>query len=618
MTTPESLQEHRDIDLKLGIKSSLSEVRETISLTFLLWRSSGRVADLQYSQSNGDDLQIKDEIAELLKGLLRSTYTSIGVSDDDFISKINENQLFKSQIEALIVAFELIWRLAKVSFVEQRSFSAERRGGIRYEKQLTFTKNMDLIDLLVAENQDTYMPILLKWATGFEIEIEDAAEEKLIKIFMLLSEEAIYKLTAAGTDVIFNLNGVYKKLVEGNDTVDINGELESKGSLRILKSALSEGLNDFLSYRPGIVRLKDNRELDELSEYQRRVSAYLSLCNFKVIVRDNEFMVDTTPVDEHTPLEATYNRILFGAPGTGKSYTLETEKAQFGDNYERVTFHPNYSYGQFVGTYKPVPMDREITYKFVPGPFTRTLVKAIKNGTPQLLIIEEINRANVAAVFGDVFQLLDRRDGVSQYPIETSEDMRTFLASELESNFLSCTDETEKKRMLDKYRKIVIPSNMYIWATMNSADQGVFPMDTAFKRRWEFEYIGIDDGSDEIETYIVTLPNGKQVSWNTLRKEINSILLKSCKVNEDKLLGPFFLGLSALANGEKFNEMFKSKLLMYLFEDAAKQYRKVVFSGCDASTYSNVCIAYDNIGDEIFSLNLQDERQQESEEDENA
>lgn len=618
MTTPESIQEHREIDLKLGIKSSLSKVRETIALTYLLWKCSGEITELQYSQPNADAIQIKDDLADLLKDLLRPTYSSIGISDETFVSKINKNQLFKSQIEALIVAFELIWRLARVTFVDQRSFSAERTGGVRYAKQFTFTKNIDLIDILVTENQDKYMPILLNWATGFDIEIEDEAEEKLIKILMLLSEEAVYKLTADGTDVLFNLNGVYKKLVEGNDRVDVNGELESKGSLRILKSTLSEGLNDFLVYSQGNVRLKDNRELGELSEYQKRVSTYLSLCNFKVIVRENEAVDDTTLEDENSPIDLPYNRILFGAPGTGKSHKLETEKSHFTENYERVTFHPNYSYAQFVGTYKPVPLDREITYKFVPGPFTRTLVKAMRTGVPQLLIIEEINRANVAAVFGDVFQLLDRRNGVSQYPIETSEDMRAYLASELEPDFLSCEDEIEKKSMIDKYQKIVIPNNMYIWATMNSADQGVFPMDTAFKRRWEFEYIGINDGSDAIQSYIVTLPNGKHVSWDTLRKEINAILLKSCKVNEDKLIGPFFLGLHALESSEKFNEMFKSKLLMYLFEDAAKQHRKVVFNGCDASTYSNVCMAFDDIGDEIFGLNLQDEGQQESGEDENA
>lgn len=618
MTTPESIQEHSEIDLKLGIKSSFPKVREAIALTYLLWKASGGVTELQYSKSKGNDIQIEDDLADSLKDLLSPTYNSIGISDDAFISKINENQLFKSQIESLIVAFELVWRLAKVTFLEQRPFSAERAGGIRYAKQFTFTKNIDLIDILVTENQEKYIPILFNWATSFDIEIENEAEEKLIKVLMMLSEEAVYKLTADGTDILFNLNGVYKKLLEGNGKVDVNGELEPKGSLRILKSALTEGLNGFLNYSHGSVRLKEDREIGELSEYQKRVSTYLGLCNFKVIIRENEGVYDSAPKDERSPLNFPYNRILFGAPGTGKSHKLEIEKNQFSENYERVTFHSNYSYAQFVGTYKPVPMNREITYKFVPGPFTRTLVKAMKTGIPQLLIIEEINRANIAAVFGDVFQLLDRHNGVSQYPIETSEDMREHLASELEPDFLSCEDEIEKRNMIDKYQKIVIPNNMYIWATMNSADQGVFPMDTAFKRRWEFEYIGINDGSDAIQTYCVTLPSGKHVSWDILRKEINSILLKSCKVNEDKLIGPFFLGLSALESDERFNEIFKSKLLMYLFEDAARQHRKLVFSGCDASTYSNVCKAYDDIGEEIFGIDLQDEGQEEIGEDEES
>ena len=139
------------------------------------------------------------------------------------------------------------------------------------------------------------------------------------------------------------------------------------------------------------------------------------------------------------------NVIYFGAPGTGKSYTLEDDKNKlllgYENNYARVTFHPDYSYANFVGTYKPVPIkeknETHITYEYVPGPFIRLLVKALdKPSEPFLLIIEEINRANVAAVFGDIFQLLDHEeDYTSRYPIDASLDAQKYLKSELKKIF---------------------------------------------------------------------------------------------------------------------------------------------------------------------------------------
>lgn len=305
------------------------------------------------------------------------------------------------------------------------------------------------------------------------------------------------------------------------------------------------------------------------------------------------------------------NRILFGAPGTGKSYTVNKDKdllLQAGGIYERVTFHPDYTYANFVGTYKPVPCkDSEgedaITYEYVPGPFMRTLVRALKNGQegnekvkPHLLIIEEINRANVAAVFGDVFQLLDRdHNEVSEYPIQASEDMKKYLARELNLSMEECS-------------VVKIPDNMFIWATMNSADQGVFPMDTAFKRRWDFTYLGIDSSEDGIVGKKVVLGTGEYrriVEWNALRKAINKELLKF-KVNEDKLMGPYFISKKNLGEGtdidtKKFTRIFKNKVLMYLFDDAAKQKRPSLFAGCEEKNlYSSICDEFDEKGVHIF------------------
>ncbi|MBQ3601159.1 MAG: AAA family ATPase [Lachnospiraceae bacterium] len=307
------------------------------------------------------------------------------------------------------------------------------------------------------------------------------------------------------------------------------------------------------------------------------------------------------------------NRIIFGAPGTGKSFTLNSQKDKLienGGDYERVTFHPNYSYANFVGTYKPVSKkdmagNEIIVYEYVPGPFMRIFVKAIensrnkKNVKPYLLLIEEINRSNVAAVFGEVFQLLDRNSkNVSEYSIQVSEDIKKYL--------IDTIHVTE-----DEIKEIRIPDNMFIWATMNSADQGVFPIDTAFKRRWEFEYIGVDDEASKVENYIIPVgmgDNRKYVKWNELRMRINDILLSDeCKVNEDKLLGPFFISKNmlenALADEDKFVKAFESKVIMYLFEDVMKMRPANIFKGYKGKMiFSEICNTFEEIGEEIFGI----------------
>lgn len=326
-----------------------------------------------------------------------------------------------------------------------------------------------------------------------------------------------------------------------------------------------------------------------------------------------EEMKEFIPLVLNTGLVTEFerNRIVFGAPGTGKSYKLKQDSEDILKNtegsLERVTFHPDYSYSQFVGTYKPVSdANGDIRYKFVPGPFMRVYIDALKSGRsenpqPHVLLVEEINRARVAAVFGDVFQLLDRdENGVSEYSIQSTEDIRKYLAEELGGK-------------PEKYQYIQIPDNMFIWATMNSADQGVFPMDTAFKRRWSFQYIGIDDSEENVRDYEIPIgigDNRKYINWNQLRKAINDILSDECKVNEDKLLGPFFISKSmldnALQNEDKFVKAFESKVIMYLFEDVMKMRPASIFKGHDKNNgkmiFSEICKAFEEQCEEIFGL----------------
>ena len=352
------------------------------------------------------------------------------------------------------------------------------------------------------------------------------------------------------------------------------------------------------------------------------------------------------------------NRILFGAPGTGKSHRLEEDSRLFGNNLERVTFHPNYSYAQFVGTYKPIQGEKpsDITYEYVPGPFMRVYVQALNHPKENfLLLIEEINRANVAAVFGDIFQLLDRKNGVSEYPVATTEDIKKHLIKTLRCLRRKDIDGNECPKNLDefsdddmkKYMYMCIPDNMYIWATMNSADQGVFPMDTAFKRRWEFEYLSVNDDEQVAAIKDYTIPMclkenkaSNYVYWNSLRTRINDILTSDrCKVNEDKLLGPFFISKSMLdemkSNKEQiekieakdevtrteeennllqelyqkeksFIKAFESKVIMYLFEDVMKMRPENIFIGHHKNNgkmiFSEICKAFEQDGEKIFGI----------------
>ncbi|RUL53952.1 AAA family ATPase [Lysinibacillus antri] len=308
------------------------------------------------------------------------------------------------------------------------------------------------------------------------------------------------------------------------------------------------------------------------------------------------------------------NRIIYGAPGTGKSNQIEREAKFYfaSSHYERITFHPNYSYSHFMGSYKPVVLYKSnssdskeqyyksdkltpvstnlepvIIYEFVPGPFLKMLIRAqksIQQGKNEnfLLIIEEINRANTAATFGDIFQLLDRNDNHdSEYPIFLTEEIQNYLISEgVDQSFALNT---------------IIPHNLYIWATMNNSDQGVNPLDTAFKRRWSFEYLELNKYKDVVEDWEISLKFlNSPIKWNEFRDKINNVLKDF--VPEDKLLGPFFLNKNEL----KQNNAIKNKLLLYLREDAMRMNPKKLFK---FNSFYEIVEQYDR-GENVFNFNF--------------
>lgn len=252
----------------------------------------------------------------------------------------------------------------------------------------------------------------------------------MLHLLTALSEEAVFKLTDGNRDVIFNQDSVYTKLLETEDVVDINGDSEAKGSLRVLKSLLSDGMNPYLSYSRGNVSVVREKR-SSLEAYQKRVDMFLRLSATKVIgledidAEDEGFSPENY---EENRISTGCNVLLYGVPGSGKSWTIEHEYCKPESVVERLVFHPDYTYSDFIGQILPaVAEDGQVSYKFTPGPFTNILREAYNNpGKEYILIIEEINRGNAPAIFGEVFQLLDRKVEIRDidddgYPIGTSE-----------------------------------------------------------------------------------------------------------------------------------------------------------------------------------------------------
>ena len=627
MNRPDNISVYDELDLKLGIKSSLPHVKSTIALAILLWECADRPSELIYSVQNNDGIVMTDDLDQWVIDYLADICTEDQIDNETLISAINENQLFKSQMEALIVAFELVWKLAKVSFVdENKAASAERTGGTRYPKKLIYTINADIIHCLIESNWDAYVRVLLAWI-GFNINSDPECEEQLCQMLSVLSEGAVFKLTDGERDVIFNQNSLYRKLLETHDSVDINGDKEAKGSLRILKSLLSDGLNPFLKYSNGVVSTNEQKAA-ELEAYQERVDTFLRLSATKVIgLEDVDAANEGIAPQEYEANRLTTgcNVLLYGVPGSGKSYTIEHEYCKPGSQVERLVFHPDYTYSDFIGQILPAVDDNgQVSYKFTAGPFTNILREAYNHPTTEyILIIEEINRGNAPAIFGEVFQLLDRKveyrevddDG---FPIGTSEYGIT------NANIAKIVYGDEK-------HKVRIPSNFSIIGTMNTSDQNVFTLDTAFQRRWDMRLIENNFENVDPSLADATILD-TSVTWKDFCTEINKIVVGNgarMTSAEDKRLGAYFVHLrdlkfdermGDLSDGEydglrkkeshkqltdtekarlaevrdamKQNRKFPEKVIKYLWDDAFKFNREIIFETTEYQSLEQVIRAF--------------------------
>lgn len=280
------------------------------------------------------------------------------------------------------------------------------------------------------------------------------------------------------------------------------------------------------------------------------------------------------------------NIIFYGAPGTGKSYSID----EIVRDYKHVTtvFHPDTQYNDFVGCLKPSMNGSNIEYKFRDGPFCKALKISHENENEHCyLVIEEINRASAAAVFGEIFQLLDRAStGESRYGVNISDpDMLSYLAKNAPS--------------VIQDGKLKLPRNLSIYATMNSSDQAVMPMDTAFKRRWKFNYKSID--FSECAKGKLSLPIDDTniiITWKNFAENVNGVLMEQ-GVPEDRLLGPWFLQDGELTE-ESAQDAVAGKLFMYLWDDVLRHGQKTAVFDESIKNYGQLVHKFKS-GEPVFN-----------------
>jgi hypothetical protein len=317
-----------------------------------------------------------------------------------------------------------------------------------------------------------------------------------------------------------------------------------------------------------------------------------------------ERLVKKSRVEEFsiTQIEIGRNLIYFGPPGTGKSHRANEEIDRLGADSTKILFHPDYTYGDFFGNYKPVVgsdlssmnfknlegqegLSMPVNYfEFIAGPFMKAIVNSLLYPSrPHYLLIDEINRGDCSAIFGDLFQLLDRdSDGSSKYSVE----LRPEAVKWLDGKVYNWGQENNGQ--------LKIPKNLTILGTMNTSDQNLYPMDTAFKRRWEWSSCSVENEYYNLpaETYLKI--REQEYNWIQLIKNLNNFITSRSNGMEDKQIGPWFIKPAATDNSINVDS-FSNKLLFYLWHDVFKD---------DQDAESCPLLCFDEKGNEINTFGM--------------
>ena len=562
---PNQLRKREELNLRLGIKSSLSQLRSVIASLYVIYVANNKQAQVTYSKESINSglttITLDDILAQQIDAKFPSSVTKIS-------SLVNKTPLFTAQLEALQVGIELFFHLAKINFVA--SGLSERTGSSRFQKKLSFATNMILVDLyLSSHSNEDVNKLLAAWLEdkAFSSKLEDG----LRMLLNTFTEETQYKIRDNNLDeIVFNQESVYNTILNDGEAISKDA-YEPVGPFRIYKSYVASGMHPYLIEQKQEFKLNGGVSHADLENYAQLVSTALDITPRKTTI-EREVKPSTT-VENNSPLNEPNQVIFYGAPGTGKSHEVKKLTGELLDNGDevdlpnvfRTTFHPDTDYASLVGCYKPTMKptskeektltgkDEEIVYEFVPQVFTDAYVYAYNNSDqPTYLVIEEINRGNCAQIFGDLFQLLDRKGGVSEYKIKADKDLAQYLREKLGADSEGIQDG-----------KLCLPANLHILATMNTSDQSLFPMDSAFKRRWEWEYVPINyDTNIKSGTFEITI-GGKSYSWVDFIEKVNEKIFDLTQ-SEDKQMGNFFIKQSIDEKG------FKSKVMFYLWYEVLR------------------------------------------------
>lgn len=567
---PSQLRERDELNLRLGIKSSLSQLRSVIASLYVIYVANDKQAQVVYSQesinSGLTSIKLEDKLAQQIDAKFPADAEKIS-------SLVNKAPLFTAQLEALQVGIELFFHLAKINFVA--SGLSERTGSSRFQKKLAFATNMILVDLyLASHSSEDVNKLLTAWLEDkpFVSKLEDGLK-MLLNTF---TEETQYKIRNNNLDeIVFNQEGVYDTVLSEGEAISKDAN-EPVGPFRIYKSYIASGMHPYLIEQKQEFKLNGSVSRADLENYAQLVSTALDITPRKTTI---EREVESIRQD-NALADKSHQIIYYGAPGTGKSHLVKEQTGEWLNEDEdqdlpnvfRTTFHPDTDYASFVGCYKPTMKpttnaaktlsgkEEEIVYEYVPQVFADAYIYAYNNPTiPTYLVIEEINRGNCAQIFGDLFQLLDRKNGQSEYKIKADKDLAKYLSEAKDKDGLDILKDKEGI----KDGKLCLPANLHILATMNTSDQSLFPMDSAFKRRWEWEYVPINyDANIKSGTFDIAIGE-KTYSWVKFIEEVNKHIFDLTQ-SEDKQMGNFFIKHSI---GEK---EFKSKVMFYLWYEVLR------------------------------------------------